>query len=103
MSDALNQVEYTSVGGSRSEPSLRLYSLSTCAFCRRAMKYLGEHGFSYQYVQLDQIDFELKREVKKELKSRYQNVPVFPILTIDDREAISGFVEDRWAERLGLS
>lgn len=103
MSDVLDQIEYTTVSGPKSDHTLRLYSLSTCAFCRRAMKYLEEHGFEYAYVHLDRIDFEVKREAKKELKEKYEDVPVFPILTVDGQEAISGFLEEKWAALLGIT
>ena len=102
MSSAIDQVEFTSVAGERTDRTLRLYALSTCAFCKRAMDYLERHGFAYEFIHLDKIDFDLKKNVKKELKKKYDNVPVFPILTIDDASAISGFVEDKWASSLGI-
>ena len=52
---------------------------------------------------LDQLDFDLKREVKQELKSKFENLPVFPVLVVDDDEALSGFTEEKWSERLDLS
>jgi glutaredoxin len=99
----LDRLEYTRVPGPAKMPDLKLYALSTCAFCRRAMKYLRQKGHEFRYVYLDLIDLELKREVKRELRVKYDSLPVFPILTIDDREAISGFAESKWAERLGAS
>lgn len=102
MSDALEQIDYKLVPGRKKEKKLRIFALSTCAFCKKAMKYLEEREFEFQYVYLDQLDFDLKREVKQELKSRYENVPVFPILTVDDADAVSGFVEQKWADRLGV-
>jgi len=102
MSGALDNIDYQIVPGPNKDHKLRLYSLSTCAFCKKAMTYLEEQGYEFQYIHLDQIDFDLKRAAKKELKSTYDNVPVFPILTIDDSDAISGFVELKWAERLGI-
>jgi len=103
MSDVLDQIEYTTVAGTKTDRRLRLYALSTCAFCRRAMKYLEDHDFQYEYVHLDKIDFEVKREAKIELRSRYDNLPVFPILTVDEKAAVSGFVEDKWAGMLGIA
>jgi glutaredoxin len=103
MSDAIEKVDFTEVPGSRNEHELTVYALSTCAFCKRAMKYLEDHDVTYRYVYLDQLDFDLKREVKKELKDKYENLPVFPVLTIDGSEAISGFTEEKWASRLGLA
>ena len=102
MSGPLEEIDYKTVPGSNKDRRLRLYALSTCAFCKKAMTYLEEQGYEFQYIYLDQIDIDLKREAKKELKSTYENIPVFPILTIDDSDAISGFIETKWAERLGV-
>lgn len=102
MSSALEQIDYVTVAGEKKSPRLRVYSLSTCAFCKQAMNYLEENGFEFQYIHLDQVDFDLKREAKQELKSTYDNIPVFPILTIDEADAISGFVEQKWAAKLGI-
>ncbi|MFP4112821.1 MAG: glutaredoxin family protein [Spirochaetota bacterium] len=102
MSDTIDKVDFTEVPGSSERYELTVYALSTCAFCKRAMEFLTEHGVGYRYVFLDQLDFDLKRAVKQELKERYENLPVFPVLTIDGKEAISGFTEERWSERLGI-
>ncbi len=102
MSSALDKIDYKIVPGLNKDRKLKLYALSTCAFCKKAMTYLEEQGYEFQYIYLDQLDLDLKREAKKELKNTYGNVPVFPILTIDDSDAISGFIEPKWAERLGI-
>ena len=103
MSSAIEKVEFIEVPGEAEPHRLTVYALSTCAFCRKAMRYLEEKGLTYRYIYLDQLDFDLKREVKQELKSRFRNIPVFPVLTIDDEEALSGFAEQKWADRLGIS
>lgn len=102
MERAIDQVDYEKVPGEKEPHKLTVFSLSTCAFCRKAQSFLKDHGLTYQYIYLDQIDFDLKREVKKELKSKFESVPVFPILLIDDDEVMSGFIEDKWASRLGI-
>ena len=53
MSSALEQIDYTVVNGEKSEPLLTIFALSTCAFCKKAMNYLEEHGFGYRYCYLD--------------------------------------------------
>lgn len=102
MSNAVENVEYTRVPGSQEPHKLTVYALSTCAFCKKAMRFLQDAGLTYRYVYLDQLDFDLKREVKQELKTRYENLPVFPVLVIDDNEAMSGFTREKWAERLDI-
>ncbi len=102
MSSAVDKVEFNDVPGSIDRHKVRVFSLSTCAFCRKAQDYLKEQSVAFQYVYLDQLDFDLKREVKQELKARFENIPVFPILVVDDETAISGFVEEKWAAAVGL-
>ena len=65
------------------------------------MDYLEAKGFEFQYIYLDRIDFELKREVKKELRKKYESLPVFPILTVNEATAVSGFTEPTWDSLLG--
>lgn len=103
MSDAISKVEFNEVPGESDGIRLTVYALSTCAFCKRAMGYLKDHGLGYRYVYLDQLDFDLKREVKQELKEKFENLPVYPVLVIDGDEALSGFTEEQWAKRLGIA
>lgn len=99
----IDSAEYKAVEGSRSERKLRVYALSTCAFCEKSMRYLESHGFSYEYIFLDRVPVEQKKTMKTELKEQFGNIPVFPLLVIDGKEALSGFNEERWAEVLGIS
>jgi len=103
MSNAIEKVEFTEVPGTSEPHELTVYALSTCAFCKRSMRFLQDNGLTYRYVYLDQLDFDLKREVKQELKAKFDNLPVFPVLTIDGEEALSGFTEEKWSERLGIT
>lgn len=79
-----------------------VYSLSTCAFCRRAIGWLKEQGVQFRFAHIDLIDIDLKRALKQELKERFENIVVFPIMVVDDARAYSGFTESVWAEALEL-
>jgi glutaredoxin len=96
-------VEFIREAGSRSEFNLKLYALSTCAFCKRAIEFLKAQDFEFEYIYLDKINIESKREIKSGLKEKYKNLPVFPVLTIKDERAISGFREAEYRAALGLS
>ena len=100
MAGVLESLDYTAVPGTNHSHELKLYALSTCAFCRKAMKFLQDAGHEFHYIYLDMIDIELKREAKRELKEKYAHLPVFPILTIDGIDAMSGFAEEKWKTRL---
>lgn len=103
MASMIEKLDYTEESGSQSDHKLTLYSLSTCAFCKKAIDFLKEQGVGFRYIQLDTINPLVKQTVKSELRSKYDNLPVFPILVIDDKEAISGFNEARWKSALDLS
>lgn len=102
MEGILSKVKYEKVPGELREKDLALYTLSTCAFCKRAMEFLEEHGVAYRYVHVDNLDLNVKRMLKGELKRKYKDLPVFPVLVIDDERAISGFNAEEWKKELDL-
>ncbi len=103
MASMIEKLDYTEEPGSHFDHKLTLYSLSTCAFCKKAIDFLKSQDVGFRYIQLDTINPMVKQTVKSELRSKYDNLPVFPILVIDDKEAISGFNEARWKSALDLS
>jgi glutaredoxin-like protein NrdH len=94
------KVNYETVQGKDTGHDITVYALSTCAFCRRALEYLRDKGIQFQFVYVDNLDPELKRKLKDELKKKYKNVPVFPVLTIDEKQHLSGFRPEEWEEKL---
>ncbi|MFP4206246.1 MAG: glutaredoxin family protein [Spirochaetaceae bacterium] len=98
----IDKLEFEEQPGSVETHDLTMYALSTCAFCKRAIKFLEDHDVKFRYIYLDTINPMVKGTVKSELKSRYDVLPVFPVLVIDEREAITGFVEDKWKQILSL-
>lgn len=102
MERAIDKVTYETVEGARQDHDVVVYSLSTCAFCRRALEYLKKSDVRFRYSHLDLIDVETKRSVKRELAERFDNIVVFPILVVDDQRAFSGFTESVWSRALDL-
>lgn len=102
MASMIEKLEFIEEPGGNAEQSLTVYSLSTCAFCKRAMDFLKERDVAFRYVQLDKINPMVKATVKSELKKQYDNLPVFPVLVINDERALSGFNEEKWRNELGL-
>jgi glutaredoxin len=99
----IDKAEYTLVPGDKKENHIRVYALSTCAFCERAMNFLRDRGYEYEFIFLDQIDVNDKRAMKAELKAQFGSIPVFPLLVLDHSKYISGFVEDKWIEFLSVA
>lgn len=98
----MNLPKVESVEGSRNEPRLMVFSLSTCGFCKRAMEFLREKGFAFDYLHLDQIPSEEKARLKEEFKSEFGVSLAFPTLLIDGKDVIIGFIEAKWKEKLGV-
>lgn len=98
----IDSVDYNLVEGSKADRSLRVYALSTCAFCEKAMNFLKEQDIQFEYLFMDTIDRELKKNIKTELKEKHGSIPLFPLLVLDGKESISGFTEDKWREFLHI-
>jgi glutaredoxin len=103
MASMIDKLEFSEQEGTVQKHDLTVYALSTCAFCKKAIRFLQDHDVKFRYIYLDTINPMVKRTVKSELKSRYSSLPVFPVLVIDDREAISGFSEEKWKEILDIA
>jgi glutaredoxin len=69
-----------------------LYALSTCGWCRKTRNLLDELGVEYDYVYVDQLEGEPKREALDRVRAWNPNT-TFPTLVIDG-EALIGFQED---------
>ncbi len=95
-------VEFTVEKGTRQDHDLTVYALSTCGFCKRALKFLRDNSIAFKYVYIDQIPFDVKQRVKNELKDKYDRSVYFPFLVIDGKDALVGFTEDEWRTALGV-
>ncbi|MFP4301984.1 MAG: glutaredoxin family protein [Spirochaetaceae bacterium] len=102
MGSAIKSLDFTFVEGSRKEHDVVLYALSTCAFCKKGIDFLTKAGVDFKYIYLDKIDVDLKKQVKEELKSQFDNIVVFPVLVIDGKRALTGFTKDQWEAALDL-
>jgi len=75
-----------------------LYALSTCGWCRKTKELLKKLGVSYDFVDMDLLDYEEKKELVKDVKKCNPNI-TFPTLKIND-ECILGFKKDEIREAL---
>ncbi len=98
----LDTLKYTEVDGPRRDHDITVYALSTCGFCKRCIAWLGNKGFAYRYIHVDQIPLEVKTEVKRILKERFKEDVAFPFAIIDSDKHLVGFIEPDWAKTLGL-
>ena len=96
----IETLEYTVVDGENKKHDVKVYALSTCGFCRKGLKYLREKSVKHQYIHIDQLDYEVKQKVKGELKEKFNKRIAFPLLVVDDKEALVGFTESEWKSKI---
>jgi len=98
----LETLQYTTVHGTKHEPPVTVYALSTCGFCKRAMTFLEKNNFAYRFIYVDSIPLETKNEAKRTLKEKYKTDIAFPFATVGDSDHLVGFIEADWKRTLGV-
>ena len=91
--------ELTKVDG-EDRGEITLYAISTCVWCKRTKKLLGDLGVKYSYIFVDQLDKKTRDEVEAEVV-KWNPRCSFPTMVINEKKAIVGFQEDEIREALG--
>lgn len=74
-----------------------VYALSTCGFCRQALKFLRENNIAFRYLYIDELAPDRKQQVKESLNDTYKKRVAFPFLIVDG-ECHVGFNSSEWKE-----
>lgn len=80
---------------------VRVFSLSTCAWCNKLKAFLERRNVRYRYIDLDTAEEEEREEIVEFLDSVYEKWG-FPSLLFDDRVLLCGYKESDILETLGL-
>lgn len=91
--------EFTEVSG-EDKGEVKLYAISTCVWCKRTKKLLGDLGVRFNYIFVDKLDKETRKEVEDEIM-KWNPRCSFPTVIINSEKAIIGFQEDDIREALG--
>ena len=94
------KIEFTIIDGKNKFNDVCLYALSTCGHCKRALQYLNDNEIAFKYVFIDLLPFELKNQLKGELREKFDQRIAFPFLVINQKECIVGFFEDEYENLL---
>lgn len=88
------------VSGKTAERDVKVFTISTCAWCKKLKELLRSMDVEFRYVDIDLLEGEKKEEVKEELKT-YNQKRSCPTLVIDEgEEVIIGYKEDEIKEVL---
>jgi glutaredoxin-like protein NrdH len=81
---------------------VKMYTISTCGFCKAAKAFLHEHDIPFEYTDIDLLDQEEKRRVLREARTAAGVDRIsFPTIVIGDT-VIIGFKEYEIRKALGL-
>jgi len=94
------ELEFTVENGDNNAHNVKVYALSTCGHCARALKYLRENSIDFKFVYVDLLPFDVKDRLKKWLRETYNQSVAFPFMILDentdDQRVIVGFLQDEY-------
>ena len=79
------------------ERRVRLYALSTCAWCKRTKRFLEAKNIEYENFDVDLLEGDEKAAARAEVAKHNPRIS-YPTLIINDDEVIIGFDETKLAE-----
>ena len=83
-----------------SRPKVKLYALSTCAWCKKVKRFFAEHNIEYEGIDVDLLAGDEKQAVRAQVREVNPRLS-YPTTVIGD-ETLVGYDEDRLKEVLGL-
>lgn len=86
------------VDGKVKKCKVKLYTLSTCIWCKKTKKYLDELGVAYDYIDVDLLPTGEREKVEKEMDN--WRADSFPLIIVDNKECIRGYEPDEIKKRL---
>ncbi len=81
--------EFVQVEG-RSVANIKLFTLSTCGWCRKTKAFLEENNIAYSYVDVDTLSQNEEEYITGE-QLRYNPEGSFPTVVVDDDQVICGY------------
>ena len=89
------------VSGKNHKHKVMLYALSTCAWCKMTKRFLTDNHIEYEYVDVDLCDDDDRRKIREDIKRRGAE-PCYPLIIVDDKTVINGFVKNKITEALEI-
>ncbi|MFA5114176.1 MAG: glutaredoxin family protein [Candidatus Margulisiibacteriota bacterium] len=80
---------------------LKLYSLSTCGWCRRAKKFLDEAGVAYSYIDVDLLPDKEQDQLAAEVM-KWNPAETYPTVVINGKTGFLATDTDRLKKELGI-
>jgi glutaredoxin-like protein NrdH len=95
------KMEIIKVPGKNNKHKVLLYAISTCAWCKRAKRFLTENNIEYEYVDVDVCNREDREKIRDAILGRGGRLS-YPTVIVDNRILITGFNEGQLREALEI-
>ncbi|MFO8082828.1 MAG: glutaredoxin family protein [Desulfobacterales bacterium] len=82
------------------QPSVKIFSLSTCSHCKSTKKFLSDCTVKYEFVDVDLLEGDERRAILEDVK-KFNPRCSFPTIIIGEK-VIVGYKEDEIKEALGI-
>ncbi|HUX14685.1 MAG TPA: glutaredoxin domain-containing protein, partial [Spirochaetia bacterium] len=86
--------------GTVASPPLTVYSLTYCTPCKEARAYLESRGYSFRYIEVDDMPPAESFHIKRHITPRNIKALLYPILEIGDGEMVYGYNSTDWEARI---
>lgn len=80
-------------------PVVKMYTLSTCPWCRKAKQWFTERHIPFVFTDYDLSDAETKRQITAEMDAA--GVSGFPYVQIGE-EIVGGYKPAEYARLMGI-
>ncbi|HON77828.1 MAG TPA: glutaredoxin [Spirochaetota bacterium] len=97
-----NNLTFVHEDGVEKYTDVTVYALSTCGFCKRALKFLREHNIKFRYIYVDDLEPDEKQSLKESLAKEYNSRVGFPFLVIDNSRCLVGFTQHEWEKEFSI-
>jgi len=93
-------MKHETVPGKNKTHHVKIYTLSTCGWCKKTKELLKALGVEYEYIDVDTLTGNDYTEATEAVK-KYNQYRTYPTIVIDQgRHVILGFKEKEIKEKL---
>lgn len=72
---------------------IKVYTLSTCGWCKKTKTFLNDRGIKYAYIDVDKLEGHETDAVRRQ-QLKFNRAGSFPTIVVNDRDCIVGYDED---------
>ncbi|MHA1385352.1 MAG: glutaredoxin family protein [Candidatus Helarchaeota archaeon] len=86
--------DFTKIPGKYDKNEVKIYTISTCMWCRRLKRKLSENNIAYSYLDIDLLTGEEKSELRPYLR-QFRSVLAFPMMFINEEFIPNQFIDEK--------